>query len=144
MKLVHKFEITSETPGFESLPEWWVSYDDSVITWRLFAPYLFEDDQAGGSFIIAARQWIEAEARGETSFIAAHPNVRLPATLSNPHTALYALNFVAPFEPSDELDEDDDDYEPYDEYEVKFSKRAPKLSEIFGPSHDKDGNQIIY
>jgi hypothetical protein len=141
---MNKFEITSSSEGFEHLREWWVSYDDSVITWKPMHPFLFAVDDIGQSIIDAVFAILKHhESDGET-FIAAHPNVRLPATASNPHAALCVLNEVLPFESDDEDYFDDESAGTHKPPVVKYSRNAPRLIAIFGPSHDKFGNQIIY
>lgn len=139
----HMFEITFESKGFEDLPTWWVSYDESKITWMSGAPYLFASDDFAHDIIMRAFKHLEYRAREGDRFIAAHPGVYLPSTMSNPYTALLMVDSVMSTEPERiEWDEEEDGPKP--SYVVKFSPNAPKLIDIFGPSHDEDGNLIIY
>lgn len=136
------FEITFKSKGFEDLPTWWVSYDDSKITWVPGMPYLIAEDEFGQDIVTRAFEQLADRAREGETFIAAHPGVYLPSTMSNPHTALLMLDSAMSTEPERiEWDEEDG---PKPSYVVKFSPNAPKLIDIFGPSHDEFGNQIIY
>jgi len=142
--MVNKFEITYSSEGFSNLAEWWVSYDDSVITWRPAEPFLFAIDGYAQSIVASALAILQHHAAYGETFIAAHPGVYLPSSASNPHAALCVLNVVAPFEAPDDEDFEDGIMREANQPVVKFSRNAPKLIAIFGPSHDKYGNQIIY
>ena len=144
--MVNKFDITHESKGFENLREWWVDYDGSVITWRPVAPYLFAEDSFGQSIIDTGLKILEGQRIRDGYFQAAIPGMYLPATISNPHAALWTLNTAHSFDPDEGFYffEGVDERPPSMERKATFSRNAPKLIAIYGPSHDKDGRQIIY
>lgn len=129
-----KFNISPDSPKFSSLPEWWFECDGSRVYWRPVAPYLFAQDERGTEIIEFMKQSLDSVSNGEDTFIAAHPGVHLPSDFSNSLTVLHFSLFF-----SGSSDDDEDGASG-----VKYSRNAPRPISIYGPSHDRDGNQIIY
>jgi hypothetical protein len=133
------FSFNSNSKNFEKRKPWWFEVDGNRVTWEPREPYLFSESDQGQLIIdqilnylgTIHEEWIRATPTGPD----------LIADISNPHTTLFIVNEL--FEGVIFFDEDDED-DGANSPRVKYSKTAPKLSAIFGASHDEFGNQIIY
>jgi hypothetical protein len=133
------FSFNSNSKNFENRKPWWFEVDGNRVTWEPREPYLFSESDQGQLIIdqilnylgTSHEEWIRATPTGPD----------LIADISNPHTTLFIVNEL--FEGVIFFDEDDED-DGANSPRVKYSKTAPKLSAIFGASHDEFGNEIIY
>jgi hypothetical protein len=133
------FSFNSNSKNFEKRKPWWFEIDGTRVSWEPRMPYLFSESDQGQLIVEQIMNHLE---RWTGEWIQATPTgPSLIADISNPHTTLFIVNEL--FEGVIFFDEDDED-DGANSPRVKYSKTAPKLSAIFGASHDEFGNEIIY
>lgn len=133
------FSFNSNSQNFEERKPWWFEIDGARVHWEPRAPYLFSESDQGHKIVEEIMHdlenrpsdWIQATPTGPD----------LISDISNPHTTLFIVNEL--YEGVIFFDDEDED-DGSDGSRVKYSKTAPKLITIFGPSEDKYGNPIIY